>query len=68
MRALGVLTADVVNCCTGQWETFFSRFAPQVSSSFQARVGNDVGMAGSTATSPQDAQNQRFFPGPDAGL
>ncbi|RPD66402.1 hypothetical protein L227DRAFT_570286 [Lentinus tigrinus ALCF2SS1-6] len=51
----------------GQWETFFSRFTPQMSSGFQTRMGGDVAMAG-TVTSPQDAQNQRFFPGPDGGL
>ncbi|KAI0723969.1 fungal-specific transcription factor domain-containing protein [Cerioporus squamosus] len=30
----------------------------------QARIGGDVAMA----SSPHDAQNQRFFPGPDGGL
>ncbi|TFK92295.1 hypothetical protein K466DRAFT_573142 [Polyporus arcularius HHB13444] len=49
----------------GQWETFFSRFTPQMSSGFQTRMGGgDAAMA----TSPHDAQNPRYFPGTDGGI
>ncbi|KAI0748532.1 fungal-specific transcription factor domain-containing protein [Daedaleopsis nitida] len=48
----------------GQWDTFFARFAPGVQhAGFPPRMGGDVAMAGSP-TSPQDAQNPRYFTGP----
>ena len=52
----------VCSAPAGQWENFFSRFPQPLG------FRGDVSMAGEHATSPQDAQNTRYFPGPSDAM